>query len=133
MREFIVRADNKGRGHARPFGSYKKSQAGAMVEIGDKKYKVSTDGRVNIPKKIMNNFGVKGKDGRMRIAIDFSSKAGKKGWKKVAAGIVKPGQASKNLKTNDPALFDKYTMKGQPKLEETEEYLPESDEDYNWT
>lgn len=129
MREIIVRARKDGRGGMRPFGKYGKAQAGAMVDIGGKKYKVTKDGRVSIPKKIMNNWGIKGNDGRMRIAIDFSTKRGKNHWNKVAATISTPGQESKNGKTGAIALYD-FDDIGFPI---TDELLPESDEDYTWS
>lgn len=69
-----VIAKTDGRGQIRPFGSYTKNQAGAMVQIGDKSYKVTSSGRVNIPKKIMEQFGTMGDDGRNRIEIKFATK-----------------------------------------------------------
>ncbi len=69
-----VVAKTDGRGQVRPFGKYTKKQAGAMVKIGDKEYKVTKSGRVNIPKKVMEEFGIKGADGRNRINIKFATK-----------------------------------------------------------
>lgn len=135
MREVIVVARKDGRGGIKPFGTYNKAQKGATVLIGDKEYKVSADGRVNIPKKIMNKWGRAGHDGRKRIGIVFSSKqsTSKKGeesnhWKKIACMISTPGMESKDSKTGDFALYD---------MDDTEvivdELVPESDEDYHWT
>ena len=135
MREIIITADKKGRGHARPcnYGRMKEGHRyagpGAMVDIGGKKRKVTSDGRVNIPKKVMGEWGIKGNDGRMRIAINFSTKPGKDHWKKVAATISTPGQESKNAKTGTIAVYD-FDDIGFPI---TDELLPESDEDYTWT
>lgn len=136
MREIIVTARKDGRGGIKPFGNYGKTQAGAMVDIGGKKYKVTKDGRVNIPKKIMNNWGIKGKDGRMRIAVDFSTKrsTAKRGgasnhWKQVAAVISTPGKESKDAKTGAIALYD-FDDIGQPI---SDELLPETDEDFTWS
>lgn len=136
MREVIVVARKDGRGGMRPFGKYGKDQAGAMVDMGGKKYKVTKDGRVNIPKKIMKEWGIKGEDGRMRIAIDFSTKlsTAKRGkasnhWKNVAATISTPGKESKNAKTGAMAIYD-FDDIGFPI---TDELLPESDEDYTWS
>lgn len=69
-----VVAKTDGRGQVRPFGKYNKDQAGAMVKIGNKEYKVTSTGRVNIPKKIMEKYGEKGNDGRNRIHIKFATK-----------------------------------------------------------
>ena len=135
MREVIVVARKDGRGGIKPFGTYGKRQKGASVQIGNKKYKVTSDGRVNIPKKIMDKWGRTGHDGRKRIAIDFASKpsTSKKGkasnhWKELAATISKPGMESKDSKTGDFALYD---------MDEAElivdELVPESDADYHWT
>ena len=142
MREVIVRARAKdGRGGIRPFGTYgkhqwRKGKGGAWVEIGRKRYKVTTDGRVNIPKKIMDKWGITGEDGRKRIAIDFSSKqsTGKKGeesnhWKDLAATISTPGKESKDAKTGDFTLYD-FDEQGFPI---TDELIAESDADYHWT
>ena len=90
----IVVARKDGRGGVRPFGSYNKTQAGATVSIMNKDYKVTTDGRVNIPKSIMDK-GIKGADGRMRIEMRFATKSvvisGKKDyWNTVIAEVRKP-------------------------------------------
>ena len=142
MREIIIRADKKGRGHARPWNygrmknGHRYSGQGAMVDIGGKKYTVTSDGRVNIPKKVMNEWGIKGDDGRMRVAIDFSTKpsTAKRGkasnhWKNVASTISTPGKESKNAKTGAIAIYD-FDDIGFPI---TDELLPESDEDYTWS
>ena len=141
MREVIVRARKDGRGGIKPFGKYTKRQwekgkGGAWVEIGKKKYKVTSDGRVNIPKKIMNEFGVTGKDGRKRVAIDFASKqsTSKKGkesnyWKQLAATISTPGHDSKDASTGEFAFYD-FDEHGEPV---TNELIAESDGDYHWT
>ena len=144
MREIIIRADKGGRGHARPWNygkmvnKHRYSGAGAMVDIGGKKYKVTSDGRVNIPKKVMNKYGIEGDDGRMRISISFSTKSStaKKGkpsnhWKNVGAVIFTPDTPSKNLKTGNLAEYD--DPEGGWGFGLTDELLPESDEDYTWS
>lgn len=136
MREVIVVARKDGRGGIKPFGKYGKRQKGATVEIGNKKYKVTTDGRVNIPKKIMDEWGITGTDERKRIAIDFASKqsTSKKGeesnhWKVLAATISTPGMESKDANTGAFAFYD-MDEHGFPI---TDELIPESDADYYWT
>lgn len=93
-----VIAKTDGRGQIRPFGSYGKAQAGAMVKIGDKEYKVTSSGRVNIPKKIMEDYGTKGDDGRNRIEIKFATKRTVDGihTEKVHTQIYKPRESHKN-------------------------------------
>ena len=138
MREVIVVARKDGRGGIKPFGTYSKRQKGAKVEIGKKQYKVTSDGRVNIPKKVMNELGIMGNDGRMRVAIDFTSKQSisKKGeetnhWKVLAATISKPGMESRDSKTGDFALYD--MDESGWGFDMVDELLPESDADYTWT
>ena len=128
MPEMIVVARKDGRGGIKPFGKYGKKQAGAMVDMGGKKYKVTKDGRVNIPKKIMEKYGITGDNGRKRISINFSSTSGKKGWKQVAAVISEPDIASKDLKTGARPLIEHPET-----FEPTDELLPESDADYIWS
>ena len=96
MSTFIVTERSDGRGGIKPFNSYSAAQKGATVRIGDKTYKVTSDGRVNIPKAIMQKYGVRGDDGRRRIGIQFSAQGGKDGWKTVAAQIKTPPERAKN-------------------------------------
>jgi hypothetical protein len=70
---FVVTARSDGRGGFRPFGTFRASEAGTPVTIGDKSYVVGADGRVNIPKSVMNKYGVSGADGRKRVTIQFAS------------------------------------------------------------
>ena len=135
MPEMIVVARKDGRGGIKPFGKYGKKQAGALVNMGGKDYKVTKDGRVNIPKKYMEKYGVKGSDGRNRIAINFSSRpsTSKRGkasnhWKKIAAIISEPDSVSKDLKTGDSPLYDTADESGV-----RGELMPESEEDYIWS
>ena len=99
MSRFVVAARSDGRGGFRPFGSYGASQAGATVSIGDVRYKVGVDGRVNIPKAVMEQYGVRGDDGRMRVNVEFATQKGIDGWKDVAAVISRPSVLDKNSAT----------------------------------
>lgn len=97
--QFIVTQRIDGRGGIKPFGTFKGGQQGAGVMIGDKTYKVTSDGRVNIPKSIMDKFGVEGSDGRKRVTIHFSAGKGKEGWKDVSAAIKKPVDDDRDKRT----------------------------------
>lgn len=102
-----VVAKTDGRGQIRPFGTYKGTskktgsinQTGALVRIGDKDYKVTSSGRVNIPKKIMEKYGTKGDDGRNRIEIKFATKrtVGGDHTQKVHTKIFRPLDTNKNF------------------------------------
>jgi len=98
MSTFIVRERSDGRGGIKPFNTYTKAQKGAYVTIGDTKIKVTSDGRINIPKEVMHKYGVKGDDGRYRLGITFSTTGGKKGWKNVKALVLKPPESARNQK-----------------------------------
>jgi len=76
MTHYIVRARSDGRAGMPMFGLSKKrakSFAGQTVHIGDRKVTVGRDGRINIPKDIMETYGVVGDDGRRRLSINFAS------------------------------------------------------------
>lgn len=127
MSSFIVRARSDGRGGIPPFNSYGAKEAGARVKIGDQSFKVGKDGRVNIPSRIMNEYGVRGADGRMRITIDFASKPGKNGWKDVGAVVSKPQKDLANAKTGD---IQTKTDIFEPEYDTLE---PRDSGDFNWS
>jgi len=121
---FVVTARSDGRGGFRPFGTYSAKQAGAMVSIGSKSYKVGRDGRVNIPKAMMESMGILGADGRRRVTIEFASSKGIDGWKKLGAVVGKPPEHLKDATTGD-ILGRKLVM--QDILE------PYDSGDYSWS
>ena len=127
MSRFIVAARSDGRGGFRPFGSYGAPQRGASVSIGEHRYTVGVDGRVNIPKAVMEQYGVRGEDGRMRVAIEFASQAGADGWGEVGAVVSRPSALDKNAQTGSLAgkisIFD-------PDLSALEPY---DSGEYNWS
>ena len=127
----IVVARNDGRGGIKPFGTYSKQQAGAKVYIGEKSYTVTKDGRVNIPKSIMDK-GIKGSDGRMRISIGFRTDsvqfASLDRWKSVKSVIVKPDKADKNALQGSKISKFKLNRKGKD-----EDLKPLDTKDYNWS
>jgi len=98
---FIVAARSDGRGGFRPFGTYGASAAGGKVWIGNQRLTIGKDGRVNIPKAVMDRYGVKGSDGRMRVAITFSSSKGISGWKDLSAMVMTPGASQADALTGD--------------------------------
>jgi bifunctional DNA-binding transcriptional regulator/antitoxin component of YhaV-PrlF toxin-antitoxin module len=109
MVNLIVRAQKNGKGIIKPFGTYDKNQAGAMVTIGNKKYKVNKEGKINIPKKIMEEHGIKGKDKRNRIVIKFASghAQDKNYWKDVSAMIFKPVARYKDYDSYTPVRHNR--------------------------
>ena len=95
---FIV-ADSVGRGHIKPFGRFSSEQKGTVVDIGGKNYKVTSDGRVSIPKSIMEKYGFKDPStGRNVVIARCSSKDGE-----YAIQILKPKQLPLSVKTHQIA------------------------------
>ena len=126
MASFIAVARSDGRAGLRPFGTYTAKQAGAKVSFGDKVATVGKDGRVNIPKDIMKEYGIKGEDGRYRIAVSFSSKPGTSG-KELAAVVTTPPESMRNAKTGDIISPEKW------RGVEYRGLLPREFPDYNWS
>lgn len=92
-------ADSAGRGHIKPFGRFTSAQRGTLVEIGGRNYKVTSDGRVSIPKRIMERYGTKDPaTGRNVVIARCSSKDGN-----YAVQILKPKQLPTAIKTHQIA------------------------------
>lgn len=92
-------ADSAGRGHIKPFGRFTSAQRGTLVEIGGRNYKVTSDGRVSIPKRIMERYGTKDPaTGRNVVIARCSSKDGN-----YAVQILKPKQLPTSVKTHQIA------------------------------
>lgn len=85
---YIV-ADGAGRGHIKMFGSFGSEQRGESVWIGGKSYTVTSDGRVSIPKSVMNAYGVDNENGRKTIIARCSYNI-RDGF---AVQVLKPKQA----------------------------------------
>ena len=95
---YIV-ADCVGRGHIKPFGRFTGAQRGTEIDIGGKNYKVTSDGRVSIPKRIMEKYGFKDPaSGRNVVIARCSSKDDK-----YAIQILKPKQLPLSVKTHQIA------------------------------
>ncbi len=128
MTHYIVRARSDGRAGMPMFGlptKQAKSFAGQTVHIGDRELTVGRDGRINIPKDIMNEYGVKGADGRQRLSINFASDS--KGNLGVLA--YAPPHHQKDAQTGDVTR----PYKGLD-VEDDEVILEPSDApDFNWS
>lgn len=74
MARIVVRARADGRGGFSPFRTHPSAHAGEEVAIGNKFVKVSSDGRVNIPKALMEQVGTKGADGRYRVVVETGAR-----------------------------------------------------------
>ena len=129
----VVVARSDGRGGIKPFGTYGREQAGAKVWIGEKQFTVTRDGRVNIPKNIMQT-GIKGSDGRMRISIGFRApslaEGGKDRWKDVKSVVVKPSKEDKNAVQG--SKITKFNLK-RNKNKKTRDLKPVDTQDYSWS
>lgn len=121
MTRFLVVARADGRGGFRPFGTYSARQAGASVKIGARSFKVGVDGRVNIPKSIMDEYGIIGADGRRRVSIQFSRAEGVEGWKDVAAEVGTPGARYSEFETGAP-VFERPAPESRIRLEDFGDY-----------
>ena len=92
-------ADSAGRGHIKPFGRFSSAQRGTLVNIGGQNYKVTSDGRVSIPKSVMERYGIKDPaTGRNVVIARCSSKDGN-----YAVQILKPKQIPISVKTHQIA------------------------------
>lgn len=85
---YIV-ADSVGRGHIRMFGTFGANQRGETVSLGGKYYRVTSDGRVSIPKSVMDAYGVNNENGRKTIIARCSYNA----TDGFAVQVLKPKQA----------------------------------------
>lgn len=127
---FIVRQRSDGRGGARPFGlevGIGQSFVGKYFNIGGKNVKVTTDGRLNISKAIMEKHGIIGKDGRKRVTITYASTESRSGKekRKYAGFIHKPLAKDKNRKNGW-----KVTM---PRQKTKRGLKPAESGDYTWS
>jgi len=120
----MVTARSDGRGGIRPFGTYSKAQAGYTVQIGGQTLKVGRDGRVNIPKAVMERYGIIGDDGRRRVEAVFAWHRQDADVPDVGATIATPAYDMRNAATGDTAVG----------FAEDEDLLePEDSRDYNWS
>ena len=59
-----------GRGGLRIPAAHSKDFAGERLNIGGRSVGITTDGRANIPRKIMEEYGTRLPDGRYALAVD---------------------------------------------------------------
>lgn len=126
---YIIKARSDGRGGARPFGlkpQVSKHFIGSMFNLGGKQYKVTTDGRINIPKKVMNDLGITGDDGRKRITMTFASSPDQARDEKTFGMFAnKPLAKDKNRPNNWKVVMPRQDTKRGLK--------PKDGVDYNWS
>jgi len=120
----MVTARSDGRGGIRPFGTYKSGQAGYKVQVGDQTLTVGRDGRVNIPKHVMEQYGILGDDGRRRVEIVFAWHRKDADVPDVGATVATPAYDMRNASTGDTAVG----FAEEPNLLE-----PADSKDYNWS
>ena len=128
MTHYIVRARSDGRAGMPMFGlsgSRAKSFAGQTVYIGDREVTVGRDGRINIPKDIMETYGVVGDDGRRRLSINFASD----GQGNLGVLVYTPPPHQKDAQTGD--LTRPY--KGLNVYDDDFILEPSDGPDFNWS
>ncbi len=123
----VVRALSDGRGAPRPFGTFSRKQYGEYVYIGDRKIPVAKDGRIIIPKRIMDEYGLEGPDGRKRVVVDFaSSPEYRTGKQEYAARIILPLPEDLTADTGDKP---KRTVIHKP----SDRLIPRDSPDMDWS
>ena len=129
----IARARSDGRGGITPFGLTGKDArklAGRPVHVGDRELTVGRDGRVNIPKDIMDTYGVVGDDGRRRLGCTFSSNAAGE----LAVTFFTPRGADRNAQTGERSQTARDVLKDPRSFIDGELVLVPSDAaDFNWS
>jgi len=88
---------------------------------------VGTGGRVFVPKKVVEQVGILGKDGLLRIEAGFSARGGAEGWKDVSAHIYAPRS---NLADAPSGRVDPEQDFGY--YDEDRDIRPENMELFNW-
>lgn len=86
----VARSD--GRASFRPYGKDWREHVGDIVEVAGRELRVSKDGRVHIPKSLMQEMGTRNPDGRLVIGIQTGGRydgKGKKAHLSLGARIVK--------------------------------------------
>ena len=90
VRAAVARSD--GRASFRPYGKDWRDHVGETVEVAGRKLRVSKDGRVHIPKSLMQEMGTRNPDGRRVIGIQTGARydgKGKKARLSLGARVVK--------------------------------------------
>lgn len=98
----VSRAD--GRGGLRIPAQHPKDLAGACFAIAGKTYPITTDGRVNIPKSVMQKYGSRLPDGRYALAVDVGFRYDADELR-VGGYINELGEVKTNYKTGDTITY----------------------------
>lgn len=101
----VARAD--GRAGVALWGSAGKKYAGNKVWIGGKELTVTTDGRLNIPARVMRSMGVLNSAGRYTAVIQLTS-AKEDDEHLIGARVYQPPAIYEDLKTGDVVSTSRY-------------------------
>ena len=122
VRWVIARSD--GRGGLRIPVKNPKDFAFESFHIGNRVVSITTDGRANIPKKIMEEHGVRLPDGRYALAVDVGYRY-TEGSLEVGGYINEGVKAPKDVKTGDTVSYsdiDQLSVVISPTTDGTEYY-----------
>ena len=122
MARIVVVARADGRGGFMPFVKHAGAHAGELVAVGGRMAKVSSDGRVNISKAIMNEIGIRGSDGRMRVSVEVGARTDD-GIKSVGLYVSTPPSEVANV-ASGVIVPRKFYAEQVIMPSETEEYYP---------
>ena len=98
----VSRAD--GRGGLRIPAQHPKDLAGARFAIAGKTFAITSDGRVNIPKSIMEKYGSRLPNGRYALAVDVGYRYDE-GKFRVGGYINELGKVETDYKTGDTITY----------------------------
>ena len=98
----VSRAD--GRGGLRIPAKHPKDLAGARFAIAGETFAITSDGRVNIPKSIMEKYGSRLPDGRYALAVDVGYRYDE-GEFRVGGYINELGKVETNYETGDTISY----------------------------
>ena len=102
VRWVIARAD--GRGGLRIPSTHSRDFAGERLDIGGRSVGITTDGRANIPRKIMEEYGTRLPDGRYAIAVDVGYRH-TDGKLRTGAYINQGAAAPEDVQTGDTISY----------------------------
>lgn len=102
VRWVIARGD--GRGGLRIPSTHSRDFAGERLDIGGRSVGITTDGRANIPRKIMEEYGTRLPDGRYAIAVDVGYRY-TDGKLRTGAYINQGAAAPEDVQTGDTISY----------------------------
>ena len=118
----VSRAD--GRGGLRIPVSHPRDFTGERFAIAGKSYTITSDGRVNIPKSVMQKYGSRMPNGRYALAVDVGFRYDE-GELKTGGYINELGKLNNNYETGDTVSYTDLPLEAdviQPKTDGTEYY-----------